>query len=138
VALDRFNQPPIIAVAGEEHHLVDLLRQLHGVDGQFNFHFAFGTATAIAIEEFLRCLGDDGVSVLIQPIDQWLDDGVHLALDEAGVIKRAQKFAAAFELIPQAPIVDIKTERPCGRMQIRPVDEECYPVGARRHAKKLL
>jgi hypothetical protein len=51
-ALDRFNQSPVIAIAGEKHHLVDLLRHLHGVDRQFNFHVAFGPATAIACKRW--------------------------------------------------------------------------------------
>src|SRR6185369_14534209 len=109
--LDRFNQSPVIAVAGEKHHLVDLLRHLHGVDRQLNFHIAFGPATAIAVEEFLYCLGDDGVSVVVEPIDQWLDGGDRLALDEARIIEGAQKLAAAFELAQQAPKIDVKAER---------------------------
>jgi len=97
-ALDRFDQPPIFTVAGEKHHLVELVREFHGVDRQLDAYFAFDTTTAAGIDGLFHRLGNHGVSVIIEPIDQWPDRGV-LILDDGGVIESTHKLAAAFEFI---------------------------------------
>ena len=72
-ALHRLDQRAEIAIAGEQHHLIDVRREFHGIDRELDVHIAFDLAPAGLIDEFLGRLGDDGVAVVIEPIDQRTD-----------------------------------------------------------------
>ena len=67
-ALHRLDQRAKIAVAGEQHHLVDMLGDLPGVDRKLDIHVAFDLAAAGLIDKLLGCFGDDSISVVIEPI----------------------------------------------------------------------
>jgi hypothetical protein len=69
--------------------VVDGARDLHGVDRELDVHVAFDLAAAGLVDEFLGCLGDDRVAVVVEPIDQRPDRGVFLVLDHGCVIKGA-------------------------------------------------
>ena len=53
--------------------MIDRVDQLHHVDGQFDVHVALDLAPAGLVDEFLGRLGDDGIAVVVEPIDQWAD-----------------------------------------------------------------
>ena len=66
----RFDQPSEVAVAGKQHHLIDVQRHLHRIDRKLDIHVAFDLAPAGLIDEFPGRLGDDGVAVVVEPMDQ--------------------------------------------------------------------
>jgi hypothetical protein len=53
VTLHGPDQCAEIAVAREEHHMIDMLGELHGIDGEFDVHVAFDLATAGLVNKFL-------------------------------------------------------------------------------------
>ena len=54
---------------------------------------------------------DDGVAVVIEPVDQGTDRREFLIFDDRGVVERAQQRSATLEFLEQALVVDVKTER---------------------------
>ena len=52
-ALHRLDQRAEIAVAGEQHHVIDVRRDLHGIDGELDVHVALDLAAAGLVDEFL-------------------------------------------------------------------------------------
>jgi hypothetical protein len=79
--------------------------------------------------ELLGGLGHHGVAVVVEPIDQGPDRRIFLVLDKGGIIERAYQGAFRGEELLQAFVIDVETKRPCGREEIRPVDEECDLFG---------
>src|SRR6516165_9823231 len=65
--LHRLDERTEVAVAGEQHHLVDVWRDLYGVDCELNIHVAFDLALSALIDEFFRRLGDHRVAIVIEP-----------------------------------------------------------------------
>ena len=60
--------------AREQHDLIDVLGEFHGIHGEFHIHAAPHLAAAgRGVNELLGELGDDGVPVIVEPIDQWAD-----------------------------------------------------------------
>ena len=68
--LYRLDQGTEVTVAGEQHHLVDMRCDLHGIDRKLDVHVALDLAAAGLIDEFLGRFGDDGIAVVVEPIDQ--------------------------------------------------------------------
>ena len=108
--LHRLDQRAEVAVAGEQHHLVDMRRDLHGVDRKLDVHVAFDLAPPGLVDEFLGRLGDDGVAVVIEPIDQRPDRRIFLILDHGGVIERPHQIAARLELAQQPLVIDVEAK----------------------------
>jgi hypothetical protein len=77
-ALNGLDQRAEIAVAGKQDHLVDMPGEFHGVDGQLDIHAALHPAAAARVGEFPGGFGDDGVAVVIEPVDQRPDRRVLL------------------------------------------------------------
>ena len=123
-ALHGLDQRAEIAVAGEQHHVVDVPGDLHGIDRKLDVHVAFDLAAAGLVDEFLGRLGDDAVAVVVEPVDQRPDRGIFLILDHRGVIERAQQIAARLEFAQQPLVVDVEAERLGGGVEIGAVDEE--------------
>jgi hypothetical protein len=99
-------------------------RQLHGVDRELDVHVALDLAAAGLVDELLGRLGDDGVTVVVEPIDQRPDRGIFLILDHGGVIEGAHQIAARLKLAQELLVVDIEAERFGGGVKIGAVDEE--------------
>src|SRR6202035_2627386 len=78
---------------------------------------------AAGVDELLGRLGNDGIAVVIEPIDQGADRGVILIFDDRGVIERAQQRSAALKFLEQALVVDIETERLRGRIQVTSINK---------------
>ena len=113
-----------VAVAGKQHHLVDMRREFHGIDRKLDVHIAFDLAAAGLVDEFLGRLGDDGIAVVIEPIDQRPDRGIFLILDDRGVIEGADQIAARLELAQQPLVIDVEAERFRRGVKIGAVNEE--------------
>ena len=92
-ALHRFDQRTEIAVAGEQHDLIDVFGDLHRIDRELDSMLPL-TLRRPLVDEFLGRLGDDGIAVVIQPIDQRADRRIFLILDDRCVIERANEIAA--------------------------------------------
>jgi len=69
-ALQRLDEVAEIAVAGEQHDVVDARREFHRVDRQLDVHVALDLPTAGRIGELLRRLGDDREAIVVEPVDQ--------------------------------------------------------------------
>src|SRR5665213_3521312 len=131
-ALHSLDQRAEIAVAGKQHDLIDMFGEFHGIDRELDIHVALDLAAARGVDEFLGRLGDDGVAVVIEPVDQGTDRRVFLILDDRGVIERAYQRAATLEFLEQAFVVDVETECLGGCIEVGAVDEERNLVGGRR------
>ena len=57
--LHRLNKRAKVAVAGEQHHPVDVRRDLYGIDRELNVHVALNLAPPAMIDELLRRLCND-------------------------------------------------------------------------------
>ena len=121
--LHRLDQRAEVAVAGEQHHVIDVGRDFHGVDGELDVHVALDLAPAGLVDEFLGRLGDDGIAVVVEPIDQRPDRRIFLILDHGGVIERAQQIAARLEFAQQPLVVDVEAERFGGGVKVGAVNE---------------
>ena len=99
-------------------------RELHGIDRELDVHVALDLAAAGLVDEFLGRLGDDGVAVVVEPIDQRADRRIFLILDHGGVIERAQQIAARLELAQQPLVIDIEAQRFGGGVEIGAVNEQ--------------
>jgi hypothetical protein len=73
LALHRLDQRTEVAVAREQHHLVDMRRHLHRRDREFDIHVALDLPPSRGIDEFLGRFGHDGIAVVIEPVDQRAD-----------------------------------------------------------------
>ncbi len=135
--LHRLDQPAEVAVAGEQHHLVDVRRHLHGIDGKLDIHVAFDLASAGLVDELFGRLGDDGVAVIVEPIDQRPDRRIFLILDHRGVVERADQIAARLELAQQALVIDIEAERFGGGVKVGAVNEQGDFLDLCRHGISL-
>ena len=124
LALHGFHQRAEIAVAGEQHHVVDRAGDLHGIDRELDVHVALDLAAAGLVDEFLGRLGDDRIAVVVEPVDQRADRGIFLILDHRGVIERAQQIAARLEFAQQLLVVDVEAERFGGGVKIGAVNEQ--------------
>ena len=122
--LHRLDQRAEIAVAGEQHHVVDRAGDLHGIDRKLDVHVALDLAPAGLVDEFLGRLGDDAVAVVVEPVDQRPDRGIFLILDHGGVIEGAQQIAARVKLAQEPLVVDVETERLGGGVEIGAVNEQ--------------
>jgi hypothetical protein len=62
-----------IAVAGEQHDLIDMLDELHRIDREFDAHATLELAATLAVVELFCWLRNDGKAIVVEPIDQWPD-----------------------------------------------------------------
>ena len=63
--LHRLDQRAEVAVAREQHHLIDMLGEFHGIDGKFDVHIALHLAAAARIDESLCRLGNHSIAVIV-------------------------------------------------------------------------
>ena len=103
--------------------MIDRARDFHRVDGKLDIHVAFDLAPSGLVDEFLRCLGDDRIAVVVEPVDQRADRGIFLILDHRGVVERAQQVTARLEFTQQALVVDVEAERFSGSVKIGTINE---------------
>jgi hypothetical protein len=76
------------------------------------------------VDEFLSSLGDDGVAIVIEPIEQRPDGGELLILDGGRVVEGVHQCAAALKFLQQALVVDVEAERLGRGVKIGTIDEE--------------
>src|SRR5262249_53577085 len=70
---NRLDQRAKVAVAREQHHVIDRACDLHGIDRELDVHVALDLAPAGLIDEFFGRLGDDAIAVVVEPVDQRSD-----------------------------------------------------------------
>src|SRR5262249_646560 len=95
-------------------------------------------ATAGLVNELFRGLGDDGIAVVVEPVDERADRRVLLILDDGGVIERAQQIATGLEFTQQTLVVDIETERLRRRIEICAVNDRTDLVTGYGHFSLLI
>ncbi len=84
---------------------------MHSVDGKLDVHVTLGLAASAGVDELPRCLGDDGVPIVTQPIEQGANRGEFLVLIGRGVLGRAQKRSVILKLDQQSFVVNVEPER---------------------------
>src|SRR5215470_5902989 len=136
-ALHRLDQRAKVAVTGEQHHMIDVPGDLHGIDGKLNVHVAFHLAAAGLINEFLGGFGDDCVAVVVEPVDQWANRGILLIFHHGGIIECAQQISARLKFAEQTFVIDVEPQRLCGRVKICAIDEQRYFFTGYRHLSSL-
>ena len=98
--------------------------ELHRIDGKLDIHAALHFAAAAGVDELLGGLGDDGVAVVIEPIDERADRRVFLILDNGRVIERPHQRPAALEFLEQTPVIDVETQVARGGIEVGSIDEQ--------------
>jgi hypothetical protein len=78
--LHCLDQRAEITVSRKQDLLVDPAGELHRVDREFDVHVALDLAASGRLDVFLGRLGDDGVAVVVEPIEQRRDPGEFLIL----------------------------------------------------------
>jgi hypothetical protein len=73
----------------------------------------------------------------MQPIHQWANGRVFIILQQGSVVKGAQQFSTAHELLPQQLVVDIEPKRLCGGIEVRPIDEQRQPIILIEHIRSF-
>jgi hypothetical protein len=69
-ALQGLHQPPEVAVAGEQHHVVQVRGEVQRVHRHLDVHAALDPAAPGGVRELLGRLGHDGVAVVAEPIHE--------------------------------------------------------------------
>jgi hypothetical protein len=85
-----------------------------GIDRELDVHVALGLAAAAGVDERLGRLGDDGVAVVIEPVDQRTNRGKFLIVNDRRVIECTQQGATAPEFLKRTLEVDVEAERLMG------------------------
>ncbi len=83
-----------IAITGKQHHLIDMLGKVHGIDRKLDIHVALDLAPAAGVDELLGRLGDNGIAIVVEPVDQGTNRRKLLIFDDSGVVEGAQQRAA--------------------------------------------
>jgi hypothetical protein len=76
-----------------------MLCEFHGIDREFDVHVALHLASAGSVDEFLGRLGDHGVAVVVEPVDQRTDRGVFLILDDRRVVECTHQRPSALKFL---------------------------------------
>ena len=118
LALHGIDQAAEIAVAGKQHDMVQLFGHFHHVDGQLDIHVAFDLAASGGVGEFLGRLGDHGVAVIVQPVDQRADRRILLVLDHGGVVEGPDQPTFIRENSQKTLVVDVEIQRPRGGVKV--------------------
>ena len=105
-----FDQRTEIAVAGEQHHVIDMRSHFHGVDRELDIHVAFDLAAAGRVDELLCRLGHDRVAVVVEPVDQRPNGRIFLIVHQSRVIEGADQPSLGLKLLQQALVVDVEPE----------------------------
>jgi hypothetical protein len=67
--LHCLDQRAEIAITGKQHHLIDLPGELHGIDRKLDIHVTLDLASAAGVDELLGRLRDNGIAVVVEPVD---------------------------------------------------------------------
>jgi hypothetical protein len=129
LALHGLDQGAEVAVAREQHQVIDGLGHLQHVDGDLDVHVAAPALAALAVGELAGRLGHQGEAVVVQPVDQRPDRGILVVLGDGGVVIGAHQDAALFELVQQLAVVDVEAQGLGGGIEIGPVNEQRQALG---------
>src|ERR1700722_5633267 len=122
-ALHCLYQGTEVAVSRKQNDLVDVLSELHRIDRNLDVHIAFDLPMPAGVDIFFRGLGDDRVAIVIKPVDQGTDRRIFLIFNDRGVIKGTYERATTLKFPEKAFVVDVKTERLAGGIEICAVDK---------------
>jgi hypothetical protein len=65
--------------------MIDERNDFQRVDGKLDRNGSLEFSSPFAIIEFFRSLGDDGISVVVQPVQEWLHRGKFRVFGHSGV-----------------------------------------------------
>src|SRR5258708_7147748 len=87
-----------------------MLGELHRFHGKLNIYAAPYFAAAGRVEVLLRCLHNNRIAVIIEPIDQRPDRDFLVIFNDNGVVERAHDRATALKLLEKALVVDFEAK----------------------------
>ena len=100
-----------------------MLGHFEHVDGQLDVHIALDPASTERIGEFLGRLGDHGVAVVIEPIDQRPYRRIFLILDQRRIVERTNQPSFRTKQIEQPLVIYVKRQATRGGIKIGAVNE---------------
>jgi hypothetical protein len=121
--LHGFDQRAETAIAGKQHDLIDILGQFHRIDRNLDMHVALDLNLAVGIDELFGGLRDNRVAIVVEPVDQRTNRGIFLIFNYRRVIEGTHQRAATRKFVEKPFVVDIKSDRSAGRIEVCPVDE---------------
>jgi len=122
--LHRFDQPAQIAVAGEDHHMVEMRAEVEHVDRHLDVHAALDPAPPGGVGELLRRLGDHGIPIVAEPVDQRPQRRVFLGFQQGGVVVGAHQIGPLAEMAEQILVVHVEPQAAGRGVEVRAVDED--------------
>ena len=81
-------------------------------------------ASSTIVDKFLDRLGNDHVTVVIEPIDQRTYGAVFQILHHGRVVERPQQRSAFVEHLKKLFVIDLEPERLCRGMEFDSIDEQ--------------
>src|SRR6478672_10702797 len=84
--------------------------EFHGIDREFDMHIALHPAPSAVIQEFLGWFGDDGVAVVIEPVEQGSNRRILLILNDRCVIKRSNEISASLHLQEELLVINVEAK----------------------------
>src|SRR3712207_4954270 len=108
--------------------MLDMRRELQGVDRELDVHVALDLAAAARVDELLGGLRHNPVAVVVEPVNQGTNGGIFLIFDERRIIEGTYQIAAALKLLQEPLVVDVESECLRGRVKICAVNEERDPL----------
>ena len=123
-ALQRGEQRTEIAVSREQHDFIDVIGCFHGADRKFDVRVGLDLASSAIVDKLLDRLGNDHVTVVIEPIDQGTDGAVFQIIHHGRVVERPKQLSALVEHFEKFFIVDLEPERLCHCVKFDAVNEQ--------------
>ena len=90
--------------------MIDVGREFHRIDCEFDIHIALDLAAAGLVDEFLGRLGDNRIAVVVEPIDKRANRRILLILDHGGVIEGAQQVPTGVKFTQQSLVIYVEAQ----------------------------
>src|SRR5579872_680757 len=84
-----------------------LFGHLHSIHGKLDVHIAFHLAPSAGVDEFLSRLGNDGVTIMIEPVDHGMNRRIFLILIDGRIVERADESSPALEFLEETLVIDL-------------------------------
>ena len=95
-----------VAVAGEQHDVIERRRELDCLHRELDVHVALDLAATGGVGELLERLGHDGEAVVAEPVDQRTDRRIFLIVGKCCIVERAHGLSPLPEQHKQSLVVD--------------------------------
>jgi len=115
-----------------------MIGEFHRIDGKLNIYVSLYFAAADTIEVFLRCLRNNGIAIIVEPIEQRPDQDVILIFNDSGVEERAHYRPTTLKLLEKAVVIDAEPKHLGGCVEIGTVNKQCDLAAVSGHLLKFM